>query len=107
MGKKVAAKIFPVTVPFSKSILFILQIFLLKIIINNCSKSVIFQNLYEIAVKRYFEKILTVVSLHVMINAILKDEDAGAIVLDHPGGVKAIRTAGSTAADGNFGCLID
>ena len=22
-------------------------------------------------------------------------------------GVKAIRTAGSTAADGNFGCLID
>ena len=24
-----------------------------------------------------------------------------------PFGVKAIRTAGSTAADGNFGCLID
>ena len=45
-----------------------------------------------------------------MLMKILKDKErvfSKQLFWITPFGVKAIRTAGSTAADGNFGCLID
>ena len=45
-----------------------------------------------------------------MLMEILKDKErvfSKQLFWITPFGVKAIRTAGSTAADGNFGCLID
>ena len=55
-------------------------------------------------------KQLTCIFICAMLMKILKDKErvfSKQLFWITPFGVKAIRTAGSTAADGNFGCLID
>ena len=55
-------------------------------------------------------KQLTCIFIYAMLMEILKDKErvfSKQLFWITPFGVKAIRTAGSTAADGNFGCLID
>ena len=55
-------------------------------------------------------KQLTCIFICAILMKILKDKEgvfSKQLFWITPFGVKAIRTAGSTAADGNFGCLID